>query len=85
MSYIVYIIFSRSRNRYYIGCTSDLPERIKKHNTNHSGFTGKTLDWEVVYTESFVAKVEALKREKQIKGWKSRKLLEKLIGLEHSD
>jgi putative endonuclease len=86
MEFYVYILFSISRNSYYIGFTGDnLHERIRKHNSDHKGFTGKTGDWKLVYQEGFILKVEAMNREKQIKSWKSRKLIEKLIGLEHPD
>ena len=48
--------------------------------TNHKGFTGKAKDWEIVYTESYTTKEEARKRELQIKGWKSKRMIEKLIS-----
>jgi putative endonuclease len=54
-------------------------QRLIKHNTNHSGFTGKTGDWVIKWTEEHQTKAEALKREKQIKAWKSRKMIGKLI------
>ncbi|HRD37695.1 MAG TPA: GIY-YIG nuclease family protein [Bacteroidia bacterium] len=77
---IVYILYSNGMNKYYVGFTTDeLRERIRKHNTNHKGFTGGKGDWELRYFESYPTKSEAIMREKQIKGWKSRKLIEKLI------
>ena len=76
----VYILFSAKRNRYYTGFTSNLQERIKTHNTNHKGFTGHVGDWKVVYQEVFNKREEAAAREKEIKNWKSRKLIEKLIS-----
>jgi putative endonuclease len=82
MKFFVYILFSVSRNSYYVGFTSDnLQERIRKLNTDHRGYTGHSGDWKLVYNEIFDSKTEAMKREKQIKNWKSRKLIEKLIGL----
>jgi putative endonuclease len=57
----------------------DIEERLRKHNTNHKGFTGGTGDWKLVYCETFELKERALAREKQIKSWKSRKMIEKLI------
>ncbi|WP_149393344.1 GIY-YIG nuclease family protein [Cyclobacterium marinum] len=31
-----YILFSRCKNRYYIGATCDeLKERVRRHNSNH--------------------------------------------------
>jgi len=85
----LYILFSTIKNRFYVGFTSDmLSERIRRHNSNHRGFTGKTGDWELKYFEAYDTKELAFQREKEIKSWKSRKKIEKLIssdGLEHSD
>jgi putative endonuclease len=63
-----YILYSPVRNKYYVGATCDqLEERIRKHNTNHSGFTGKTKDWMLVYQEQFESYELALQQEKQLK------------------
>jgi putative endonuclease len=78
--YFVYIIYSGIKDQYYIGSCEDVNKRLVKHNTNHSGFTGKTGDWMVKWTEEHPAKPDALKREKQIKAWKSRKMIEKLTS-----
>jgi putative endonuclease len=76
----VYILFSQKLNRYYIGFTGDdLAVRIRKHNSNHKGYTGKTIDWKLVYSDEFSLKSDAIKREKEIKSWKSRGRIEKLI------
>ena len=75
----LYIIFSPTKNIYYVGHTGDdLVERIRKHNSNHKGFTGGIGDWELKYSQEYVTKSEAVKREKEIKSWKSRKMIEKL-------
>ena len=71
---------------YYVGFTGDqLVERIRRHNSNPRGFTGGTGDWKVVYSELYITKKQAYNREKEVKKWKSRKLIEKLISSEHSD
>ena len=81
MQFTVYILYSTFKSKYYIGFTSDdINERLRRHNTNHRGFTGGIGDWIIVYTEQFSTKQEAMQREKQIKNWKSRKMIEKLIG-----
>ena len=76
--FYTYVIYSAVRDKYYIGSTADLEQRLSKHNTNHKGFTGNAGDWEVVYFEEFAKKQDALLREKQIKSWKSRKKIEEL-------
>ncbi len=77
----VYILYSKNIDRYYIGYTSDiLTERLRRHNSNHKGFTGKIGDWEIIYTEDYTLKEDATKREREIKNWKSRKKIELLIS-----
>ncbi|WP_344757798.1 GIY-YIG nuclease family protein [Flavobacterium chungbukense] len=79
INFIVYILFSESKNRFYIGFTSNLTERLIRHNQKSKGFTGNVNDWKVVYTENYETKEIAHKRELQIKSWKSRVKIEELI------
>ena len=79
MDFIVYILFSENKNRFYIGFTSNLEERVIRHNQKSKGFTGNVNDWKVVYTENYETKEIAHKRELQIKSWKSRIKIQKLI------
>ena len=59
--------------RFYIGHTGDdLQERLRKHRSNHKGFTGKENDWEVAYAEEYASKQEAHARERQVKSRQSR-------------
>lgn len=76
----LYILYSKTLDKYYIGHTADaLEERLRKHNSNHDGFTGKAHDWEVVYSEIFPSKEQAYAREREVKRWKSKKRIELLI------
>ena len=75
-----YILYSPSKDRYYVGHTCDtLQERLRKHNSHHKGYTGTASDWKVVWSESFSSKEEAYAREREIKSWKSRKRIEQLV------
>ena len=81
MKAFFYILYSNNANRYYIGHTTEpLAERLRKHNANHKGFTGKFKDWKLVYTESFDSKQLAYKREREVKNWKSRKKIDILLA-----
>ena len=80
MNYFVYILYSKKLNRYYVGATGDLAARMESHLWMHKGFTSKAKDWELKHSEAFVDKSEAFAREKQIKKWKSRIMIEKLIN-----
>ena len=81
--FYTYIIQSESTGRYYIGHTHDLETRIHQHNTHSYKGSASTKrlkgPWKLVYTEEFATRSEAMTREKQIKGWKSRKSIERLI------
>ena len=82
LSFYTYILYSSALNKYYVGFTGDeLVERLSKHNTNHKGFTGGIGDWKIVYSERYETKELAMKREREIKKWKSRKSIEKLISI----
>ena len=83
-----YILHSDILDKYYIGHTTDLSERLRKHNSNHKGFTGIVNDWVLVYTETFSTKKLAYARERQVKKWKSKVRLQALIqkkASEHPD
>jgi len=76
----LYILFSKSLDKYYVGSTSmDVNQRLRRHLSDHKGFTAKAKDWVMVYSEAFEDVSEARKRELQIKKWKSRTLIERLI------
>ncbi|PWH83467.1 excinuclease ABC subunit C [Algibacter marinivivus] len=79
MSYYVYILYSSKLNKYYVGSSEDVNIRLDKHLQSHKGFTGKAKDWVLKYTETYDSKSESIRREFQIKKWKSRKMIESLI------
>ena len=80
MSHFVYILYSASKDRYYVGSTSDVENRLTRHNSGATPSTKAGRPWEVLYMEEHRSKKDALKRENQIKRMKSRVYLEQLIG-----
>jgi len=77
----LYIIFSDSLNKYYVGETHNLEERLFKHN-NHSykgAFSNITEDWRIVFSKKCDSKKEALFLEAFIKRMKSKKFIQKVI------
>ena len=80
MPFSLYILFSRDLDKFYIGHTGeDVQERLRKHLSDHDGFTSTAQDWTVVYTERYDTKTDAYSREREIKNWKSKKMVQKLI------
>ena len=80
MMYYCYILYSKTADRFYIGHTNNPEERLKKHNTNHKGYTGKYNDWKIVLIEQFSTNEAAYARERQIKSWKNRQRIMDLIN-----
>ncbi|RMH60821.1 MAG: GIY-YIG nuclease family protein [Calditrichaeota bacterium] len=77
--WFVYILYSDSIDRYYIGSTENLDWRLERHNAGWGKYTKRGIPWRIVYTESHENKTAAQKRERQIKKKKSRKYIEFLI------
>ena len=80
MTFYFYILYSALLDKYYVGHTHDPEGRIRRHLSDHKGFTGSANDWKLVYTEEFRDKQEAYRREREVKSWKSRRMIENLIG-----
>jgi len=78
--FFVYIIYSPSKDRYYVGQTQDLEKRLQDHCNSRSGFTKSVKDWKLVYFEEFETRSESVQREVEIKKKKSRKYIEYLIA-----
>jgi len=78
--YFLYILQSESTSRFYIGQTQDLPERLAYHNANYSKSLKNRGPWKLVYTETFTTRSAAVRRERGIKGWKDRRMIEKLLS-----
>ncbi|MBK6346976.1 MAG: GIY-YIG nuclease family protein [Bacteroidales bacterium] len=46
----VYILYSESLDKYYVGSThGTVEERLYKHNNRQKGFTSAVSDWQSVY------------------------------------
>lgn len=66
--FTVYVLYSAKYGKIYIGYTSNLEQRLLSHNElGHKGYTVKHRPWEVVFTEGFATKLEAMRREKALK------------------
>ena len=68
--FYTYILKSLVNGKYYVGSTADLAHRLKRHNAGGSIWTRKSRPWEIVYYETIETKSGAVKRERQIKGYK---------------
>ncbi len=72
----VYLLTNVNNNVIYAGVTSDLVKRVYEHKNGFvDGFTKKYNAKKLVYYEGFESIVEAIAREKQIKGGSRKKKL----------
>ena len=78
--FYVYIIYSKSLDKYYIGHSNDLKRRLIEHNNNTTRFTSSGSPWELKYSKSFDSRGEAMSYENSLKRKKSRKYLEWIIS-----
>jgi putative endonuclease len=79
--YNVYILYSQTYRRYYIGSTKDIPSRLARHNAGHSPSTKAYRPWTLVYSESFQSLADARKRETEIKNWKNVAYMVQTLGI----
>jgi putative endonuclease len=82
MQIFCYIIYSESIDRYYIGYTTDINDRLMLHKTGHFGgksYTSKARDWVILLLIPCESSKQAIFVETKIKKMKSRKYIRDLI------
>ena len=72
-------MYSISHDRYYIGQTNNLVSRIRRHNKGYVKSTKAYLPWEIVYSEEFTTRTEAVRRETYLKSLKSKIKIKELV------
>ncbi len=70
MKYFVYILFSKSDGKRYIGMTSNLERRLFEHNAGLVKSTRYRRPLEIIHIEEFDNKHDALRRENELKSKK---------------
>ena len=61
--YYLYILENRRHDRHYIGITENLGKRVDSHNSGSVRSTKAYRPWKLVYSENFLDKTSARKRE----------------------
>ena len=79
--HFLYILYSPTINKYYVGETKDLDQRLIEHRTRFfkGSFTSQTNDWELRLSLLFENINQARKAEFFIKRMNSKVFIEKLI------
>ena len=80
MAYYVYILYSESLGKHYIGFSKFRTKRLRQHLGGQSRWTSRAQDWKEVFHQVTTSLVEALSLEKQIKKRGAQRFL---LGLQN--
>lgn len=77
----VYILYSKTIDRFYIGSCKDLDYRIDQHLNKEfiGGFTSRANDWELFFNIDDLGYSQARKIEMHFKSMKSRIYIQNLV------
>ena len=79
MGYFLYILKSKSADKFYIGISQNPKQRLEYHNSLEKGFTSRYRPWKIIFTQKFITKKDAAKAERKIKSWKSKIMIQRVI------
>jgi len=80
--YIVYILYSTRINRYYVGSTNNIIDRIRRHNTGQGNFTKLGIPWIPVLVKEMKSRSQAVRLEVRIKKRGARRfILDRYFGV----
>ncbi|MCF8405713.1 MAG: GIY-YIG nuclease family protein [Bacteroidales bacterium] len=63
----VYILYSNTLGKYYVGHTNDIVRRLNEHNSGHSKYTKTGKPWKLIKTFECTSRQEAVNLESRIK------------------
>jgi putative endonuclease len=79
MAFFTYILQSTTSNKFYIGQTNNLDDRLFRHNSNQNLATKNKGPWQFIFTKQFATRSEAMALERKLKSFKSSIFLQKWI------
>ena len=77
--HFVYILFSKSYSKFYIGYTEDIERRLKEHHQGAGHTTSRLGVIELVFYEAFKNKKDAQRRERYFKTSQGKKTLKLML------
>jgi putative endonuclease len=67
MKFYTYILWSEVLQRYYVGSTNDLEDRLHRHNTAQGKYTARGSPWILIWSSDFRERKQAFNLEHKIK------------------
>ncbi|MCH7400208.1 GIY-YIG nuclease family protein [Belliella sp. DSM 107340] len=77
--FFVYAISSSIRKYIYVGLTSNLDERIHRHNSGYEKTTKPYTPFDLIYVKQFETRIEARQHEKYLKSTSGKRILYSLL------
>ena len=77
--YTVYVLRSDKDGRNYIGCTSGIEDRLRRHNRELVRSTRHRIPLRLIHFEVFETREQAFAREKYFESWAGRIELAKIL------
>ena len=77
--YYVYVLISRKDNKFYIGFTQNIKNRIEDHKNGKISSTRFRRPFQLIYCEGHLSKQDALRREKYFKTTKGKATLKQIL------
>ncbi|HLV38403.1 GIY-YIG nuclease family protein [Xanthomarina sp.] len=78
--YFTYILYSDTFDRYYVGISHNVQERLKEHNRGKTKSTKAYIPWRIFHVEEFETRVLARTREIYLKTAAGRKWRKNNLG-----
>ncbi|MCU0369650.1 MAG: GIY-YIG nuclease family protein [Cyclobacteriaceae bacterium] len=75
MSYFVYILYSKSCDKFYTGQTQNLDNRLAEHNLGETKSIKSCIPWSLVWKSDLATRSEAMMLEKKIKSRGAQRFL----------
>ena len=76
-----YILFSETRSRYYVGQTSNVDKRLKRHNKGMIASTKGGVPWKLILRIEVPNRTEAILLEKRIKKRGAKRFIDDHFGV----
>jgi putative endonuclease len=80
MVFYVYILQSQRDGSFYYGQTSDLSDRLRRHNSGAEKYTNRKAPWKLFWHTAVDSRAQAMKLEKRLKNLKSTNRMMKFIS-----
>ncbi len=79
MFYYVYVLQSELDNKFYIGYSKDVHQRLKDHNSGKNVSTKNRRPFTLIFFEAYRNKSDALRREEYLKTTKGKAVIRAML------